>query len=101
MSELDVSRIPISELGLDEEELLRKYMELIHAHHFSSAIEQLNLDKCEKGIRASLFNKLKNKMLELEAYLLNLTAEPDVLYSVAEPTAEEMEGKKYWVKPIS
>lgn len=100
MANLDTSRDPLSDFGLDDVNLLSQYNQDMNEHNYSSAVRTLDNEDCNKGMRARVFNGIKNKMLDLEVYLLNLTADKDTLYSRTEPTAEEMGDKIFWCQPI-
>lgn len=101
MSDLDTNRFPISEIGLDDVEILQSYNAQMDAGNFSDAVKILDdKDFNGGGIRASIFNEIRKKIIDLEIYLLNLFADKDTYYSITEPIEEEMNGKKYWIQPI-
>lgn len=96
---IKTDRIPISDLGLEDQDVLHKYNAAIRSHSYSSAVSILDDNQCNKGIRASIFNEIKTRLLELEVFFLNLTADEDTLYALSEPDDAAMAGKKFWVKP--
>lgn len=100
MSDLDNKRYPLSDLGIEDESMLEDYNIKVKSNKYSDAVKLLDEKKCNKGIRASILNSIKQSILNLEVYLLNLTADADTIYSLTEPTAEQMQGKLYWIKPI-
>lgn len=92
---------PLSDVSLSDEEALKEHRELINQYKYTEAVEKVNSDALlKKGFRASFFNTIQSKIQELQIYLLNKNASPDELYSLTEPTEEEMEGKVFWIKPI-
>lgn len=100
MAELDIGFIPHNDLHPDDLDLTEQHKNLIQNNKFSDAAALLDNSNYRKGFRASLFNALEAKILELQVFLLNkYAAEPDELYSVKEPSEDEMAGKTYWVKP--
>lgn len=98
---IDTFRHPVSSPGLKDKTLLSGYNEEIARSNYSAAVKILNDAGCEKGVRASLFNGIKNKLLELELYFLNLKADDDTLYALLEPTREQMGEKTFWVQPVT
>lgn len=98
--EIDDSRIPISDFGLKDADLLSDYSNEIALSNYSSAVKILDDAECNKGIRASLFNEIKSKLLKLELYFLNLKADEDTLYALEEPIPEQMGEKKFWIQPL-
>lgn len=99
LNELDTIRIPLSDISLNDQALLEDYRRAIDSAAYSSAVEKLNNAKLEKGLRASVLNVINNRLQKLELFLLNLTADKDTFYSYEEPSAEQMEGKKFWIQP--
>lgn len=97
---LDTSREPISELGLDDLQTLSNYNSEINNAKYSNAVKVLDDAQCKKGFRAAIFNKIKEDIINLEIFLLNLTADENTIYSLTEPTEEQMQGKLYWIQPI-
>ncbi len=100
MSELNTTRDLLEDCSLFDKDRLQAYNSYMHSSNYSTAVDYLNDYNIKKGIRASVFNAIKLKIVELELFLLNLNASPFEYYSLTEPTAEEMEGKLYWIKPM-
>lgn len=100
MSEEYLNRTPISDIDIDDLSLVETYKGKINENNFTDAVKILNGVSFEKGIRADVVDKIRTSILSLEAVILNLTADDDTYYSVDMPTDEQMNGKKFWVRPI-
>lgn len=100
MSEEYLNRTPISDIDIDDLSLIETYKEKINENSFTDAVKILDDVSFDKGIRASIVDKIRTSILSLEAAILNLTADDDTYYSVDVPTDEQMNGKKFWVRPI-
>lgn len=100
MSEEYLNRTPISDIDVDDLSLIETYKEKINENNFTDAVKILDDASFEKGIRASIVDKIRTSILVLETAILNLTADDDTYYSVDVPTDEQMNGKKFWVRPI-
>lgn len=61
----------------------------------------LNADGTPTGFKASICNAMQNKLREIQIHLLNKVAAPDEYYSLQEPTEEEMQGKLFWIQPVT
>lgn len=100
MSEEYLNRTPISDIDIDDLSLVETYKGKINENNFTDAVKILDAVSFEKGIRADVVDKIRTSILSLEAVILNLTANDDTYYSVDMPTDEQMNGKKFWVRPI-
>mgnify|MGYP004629731377 FL=1 len=100
MSEEYLNRTPISDIDTDDLSLVETYKGKINENNFTDAVKILDAVSFEKGIRADVVDKIRTSILSLEAVILNLTADDDTYYSVDMPTDEQMNGKKFWVRPI-
>lgn len=100
MSEEYLNRTPISDIDIDDLSLVETYKGKINENNFTDAVKILDGVSFEKGIRADVVDKIRTSILSLEAVILNLTADDDTYYSVDMPTDEQMNGKKFWVRPI-
>ena len=100
MSEEYLNRTPISDIDIDDLSLVETYKGKINENNLTDAVKILNGVSFEKGIRADVVDKIRTSILSLEAVILNLTADDDTYYSVDMPTDEQMNGKKFWVRPI-
>lgn len=100
MSEEYLNRTPISDIDIDDLSLVETYKGKINENNFTDAVKILDAVSFEKGIRADVVDKIRTSILSLEAVILNLTADDDTYYSVDMPTDEQMNGKKFWVRPI-
>lgn len=103
MDEKDIQFVPVSDASLSDMSTVEQHKNLINAGSYTGAVNLLNSQNYQGGFRASLFNMLRNKLLTVATYLLNLTAEPDEYYSLTEPDADFMveNGKKYWIQPFT
>lgn len=101
MSDIDFGFVPHSDTSPDELSILEEHKNLIKQNNYSDAATLLDNNDFKKGFRASLFNVIEKKIQDIEIYLLNkIVAEPDELYSITEPSTEEMKDKVYWIKPF-
>ena len=92
-------RTPLNDLDIEDASLLTNYKAKMGLSKYGEAVQILNEVEFEKGIRASTLNAIKKSILELEVFILNLTADKDTLYSVEQPTLEQMQDKIYWIQP--
>ena len=100
MKEKDIIFEPHNDMSADDIEIVTQHNNLIKSGNYSDATTLLNNNNYQKGFRASLFNSIQNKIRTLQEYLLNeLVANEDEFYSYDEPTAEQMDGKTFWIKP--
>ena len=91
---------PHNDMGAEDTDIVTQHKNLIDSGNYSDATTLLNNNNYQKGFRASLFNSIQNKIRTLQEYLLNeLVANEDEFYSYDEPTAEQMDGKTFWIKP--
>ena len=96
----DMIFTPHNDMGAEDTDIVTQHKNLIDSGNYSDATTLLNDNDYQKGFRASLFNSIQNKIRTLQEYLLNeLVADEDEFYSYDEPTAEQMEGKTFWIKP--
>lgn len=90
---------PKGDVTINDKSLAYQHKTLINNNRFSDATELLDDNNFTGGYRASFFNKLNEKIRSLQIYILNKLASPDELYSLTEPTSDEMEGKTFWIQP--
>ena len=96
----DMIFTPHNDMGAEDTDIVTQHKNLIDSGNYSDATTLLNNNNYQKGFRASLFNSIQNKIRTLQEYLLNeLVANEDEFYSYDEPTAEQMDGKTFWIKP--
>lgn len=96
----DMIFTPHNDMGAEDTDIVTQHKNLIDSGNYSDATTLLNNNDYQKGFRASLFNSIQNKIRTLQEYLLNeLVADEDEFYSYDEPTAEQMDGKTFWIKP--
>ena len=87
-------------MSAENTDIVTQHKNLIDSGNYSDATTLLNDNNYQKGFRASLFNSIQNKIHTLQEYLLNeFVANDDEFYSYDEPTAEQMDGKTFWIKP--
>lgn len=96
----DLTFTPCSDMEIEDVPIVNEHNNLIKENKFSDANTLLKTTQYKKGIIASLFNCMEEKIRNIQVYLLNKQAAPDELYSYTEPTPEQMEGKLFWIKPI-
>lgn len=101
MVESDFTFVPLSDVSLNDKELIEQHNNYANGGSYTEAVNLLDNNNFQKGFRASIFNTLRTRLQTIAVYLLNLTAEPDELYSLTEPTLEEMGDKKYWIQPFT
>lgn len=101
MGDLNTNRLPINDIQITDENILAEYNNKMNNSNYSSAVAKLNEKHFENGgIRASIFNVLKKSIIDLEIFILNLTADQDTLYSLNEPTNQQMGDRIFWIQPI-
>ena len=104
MSELNINFELHSDIAMSDEETVSVHTEYINQNMYEEAknVVDNNAEMSTKGIRASIFKKLEEKLQELQIYLLNKKATPYEYYSLTEPTMEFMKegGFLYWIKPV-
>ena len=101
MSDLDTSRLPLSDIGLEDLNLLSQYNSLMDAGEYSNAVSELDINNFTGGIRASVFNDIKSKMELIEIYLLNSVTLKGDYYSYAIPRLKEFGENNFWIQPIT
>lgn len=93
-----------SDIAISDEETVSAHTEYINQGMYAEAknVADSNEAMSTKGIRASIFKRLEEKIQELQIYLLNKKATPYEYYSLTEPTVEFLEknGYLYWIKPV-
>ena len=100
MKEKDIIFEPHNDMSADDIEIVTQHNNLIKSGNYSDATALLDNNNYQSGFRASLFNSIQNKIRTLQEYLLNeFAADEDEFYSYDEPTAEQMDGKTFWIKP--
>ena len=96
----DIVFSPHNDMSNEDTDIVTQHKNLIDSGNYSDATTLLNDNDYQKGFRASLFNSIQNKIRTLQEYLLNeFAANEDEFYSYDEPTAEQMDGKTFWIKP--
>ena len=100
MEEKDIVFEPRNDMSADDMGIVTQHNNLIKSGNYSDATALLDNNNYQSGFRASLFNSIQNKTHKLQEYLLNeFAADEDEFYSYDEPTAEQMDGKTFWIKP--
>lgn len=80
---------PLSDTGANELDLINEHDNLINKNQFSDA-SALSATM-DKGIKASLFTYIQERLRALEVYILNeFVADEGEYYSYNEPNIEEM-----------
>lgn len=96
----DINYEPHSDAEIDDMATVHEHNVLYNENKFSDATTLLETKQYKKGIVASLFNLMEQKLRNIQIFLLNKQAAPDELYSFTEPTDEQMQEKMFWIKPI-
>lgn len=100
MNRSDFAFKPHSDMSADKKDIVIRHNDKIRKKQYRASTALLETNHYQDGFRASLFNCIQNKIRSLQIYLLNeFNAEPDELYSLSEPTAEQMKGKNFWIQP--
>lgn len=100
MNILDFAFKPHNDMDADNQDIVLQHNKKIKKGQYNAAVSILNENNYHDGFRASLFNSIQNKIRSYQIYLLNeFNAEPDELYSLTEPTQEQMQSKKFWIQP--
>lgn len=100
MNILDFAFQPHGDMDAEDQNIVLQHKTKIDKKEYDDAIAILDENNYHDGFRASLFNGIQNKIRSFQIYLLNeFNAEPDELYSLTEPTPEQMQGKKFWIQP--
>ena len=105
MSDITPNFVPHSDISLSDMDDVNKHNNLIKQNNYSAATtlaHECAATISQKGVQASFFNAIEQKIRELQIYLLNKTASPDEYYSLTEPSAEFMKenGYLFWLKPV-
>lgn len=91
---------PHSDTDADKKAIVAMHNDKIRKKQYSDSTALLNENNYQDGFRASLFNRIQDRIRSFQIYLLNeFNAEPDELYSLTEPAPEQMKGKKFWLQP--
>ena len=100
MKKEELRFIPHSDTSIAEVDIIKQHNNLIQEGKYEEAITILNDNQFVKGMRASLFNSIVEKIRKIQLYLLNeFVAESYEYFSDTEPTDEEMGNKTIWVQP--
>lgn len=94
----DIVFEPLSDTGANELDLINEHDNLINNNQFSDASTLLS--STDKGIKASLFTFIQERLRALELYILNeYIAEEGEYYSYNSPNVEEMpEGAVFFIQ---
>ncbi|MCX4306963.1 MAG: hypothetical protein OSJ69_14300 [Acetatifactor sp.] len=95
----DIGFVPHNDMTNDDTSIVTRHDRLIKWRKYGDATILLNAAGYNKGFRASLFNYIQARMQMLELYFLNeYLAHEDEIFSFSEPTAQQMEGKLFWIQ---
>lgn len=102
MEEKDFSFVPVSDMALSDIDIVEQHKQLLKNNNYSEATTLLNNNNYSKGMRASIFNEIINRIQTIGLYLLNSVTDPEDYYSLEEPSSDFMKnnGYKFWIKPI-
>ena len=85
----DIIFEPLSDTGANELDLINKHNELLKDNQYSEASALAS--STGKGVKASLFNLIQNRLRALKVFFLNeFVADKGEYYSYNEPNVEEM-----------
>lgn len=93
----DLKFEPMSDMGVNDESIVREHDELIESGNYTEATKYLNNKSYNKGARASFFNGLTGKVSALGNQLINNPAQADEIYNNSEPVNDK---NTWWLKPI-
>lgn len=101
-TEITPSFTPYDDIGISDEEVTNAHQNLLEQHRYDEAVETIDENPAmnKKGIRASIMNRIEERIRQLQIHLLNKTAASDELYSLTQPTESQMNNKLFWIKPI-
>lgn len=100
MNITDIAFKPHNDTGLDDKSIAQQHGTLINNGNYGDATALLETNNFQKGMRASIFNVIETKMNALAVYLLNeFVASEDELYSLTEPTDEQLGNRHFWIQP--
>ncbi len=100
MEYTDISFEPLSDIGVDELDLVAQHNSLLKNNKYSDASALLS--RTIKGFKASLFNLIQERLRKFELFILNsFVAEEGEYYSYNEPNVEEMpDGAIFFIQLI-
>ena len=87
---------PMSDIGVNDETIVKEHDELIDSGNYTRATNYLNSENYDKGARASFFNGLIDKTVALSNQLINNPTLVDEIYGSEEPINEEI---NWWFQP--
>ena len=93
----DLKFEPMSNIGVNDESIVREHDELIESGNYTDATKYLNNKNFNKGARASFFNALTSKVSALSNQLINNPIQIDETYNETEPSNDT---NTWWLKPI-
>lgn len=83
----DLKFTPHSDMSVDDIEIVNEHSNLISNNQFDDATALLNDNNYSKGIRASIFNGIQNKIRIVQEHLKEKeVAEKNEVISTTEPT---------------
>lgn len=101
---MNINFEPHSDISISNQETIAEHTKYIKQNMYEQAKTVVDEDAGMngKGIRASIFNIIDQKIQELQIYLLNKKAAPYEYYSLTEPDKKWMEdnGYKFWIQPL-
>lgn len=85
-----------NDISIDDEELYKRHTDLINRQRYGDAAALLANNTQVSGATASLLNSWENKILTLENLYGESAFYDPYLYSQAEPSDEDINGKVIW-----
>lgn len=92
----DLKFEPMSDMGVNDENVVKEHDELIESGNYTEATKYLNNKNYKKGARASFFNGLTGRTSTLGDQLINNPARVDEVYSNSEPVNST---DTWWFQP--
>lgn len=96
----DFKFVPMSETKALDMPIIEEHQKLIDDGKYTDAVKLLDDNNYQSGFRASIFNAIRERLLKIASFVLNLTADSEEYYSTEEPDPAFMKenGKIFWIQ---
>ena len=92
----DLNFTPHSDMDANDIDIVTQHKNLIKNNDLDGATALLDNNNYQKGVRASFFNNMQEKIKIIQNYLLTKEKpESDEIFSETEPSGD----KEFWIKP--